>query len=277
MSEFTIRELKTIEEMTPLVHLQQAIWGYNDPYTARLLLIVSKTGGQVLGAYVGEKPVGFAFMLYAHRDGENYLHSQMVGVLPEYRDANLGYALKLAQRNYALKMGLKKIEWTFDPLQSKNAYFNVHKLGAILRRYEPNYYGSLGGVFSDNLDSDRVYAEWYVDSDRVKTHLKGESEFNLPKALHLVESKTINKVVFTPEGLVRNQSYDLHHAERDFFLEIPGDFEAIRENLELAREWRWQLREMLMNFFRRGYRILEVLSILADSRRRNFYYLIHED
>lgn len=277
MSEFTIRELKTIEEMIPLVQLQQTIWGYTDPYTARLLLVVSKTGGQVLGAYAGEKLAGFAFMLYGHRDGENYLHSQMVGVLFEYRNANLGHSLKLAQRDYALKMGLKKIEWTFDPLQSKNAYFNLHKLGALIRRYEPNYYGSLGGLFSDNLDSDRVYAEWYVDSDRVRLHLQGESDLNVPRTLSVVESKTINQVVFNAQGLAKNRSYDLHILETDFFIEIPEDFEAIKKDPDLAREWRWQLREMLLHFLGRSYQILDVISIVVDSKRRNFYYLAYEN
>ncbi len=277
MGEIRIRELKTIDEMTPLVELQKTIWGYTDPYTARLLLVVSKTGGQVLGAYVDEKLVGFAFMFYAYRKGENYLHSQMVGVLPEYRNANVGYALKLAQRDYALKLGLNRIEWTFDPLQSKNAYFNVHKLGAVIRRYEPNYYGNLGGVFNDNLDSDRVYAEWYVNSDRVKIRLKGENELQIPTDIRVIESKTVNQVVFNSQGLARNQSYTLHPSDVNFFIEIPEDFEVIKQDLDLAREWRRQLREMLMYFLGEGYSILEVVSLRVDNKRRNFYYLAHEN
>lgn len=277
MGQIRIRELKTIDEMTPLVQLQKTIWGYTDPYTARLLLVVSKTGGQVLGAYIDEKLVGFAFMFYAYRDGENYLHSQMVGVLPEYRNANVGYALKLAQRDYALKLGLNRIEWTFDPLQSKNAYFNVHKLGAIIRRYEPNYYGNLGGVFNDNLDSDRVYAEWYINSDRVKIRLKGENELQVPTDLRLIEPKTVNRVVVNARGLARNQSYTLHPPDVNFFIEIPEDFEVIRQDLDLAREWREQLREMLMHFLGEGYSILEVVSLRSNNKRRNFYYLAHEN
>jgi predicted GNAT superfamily acetyltransferase len=277
MGEIHIRELKTIDEMTPLVELQKTIWGYTDPYTARLLLVVSKTGGQVLGAYVDEKLVGFAFMFYAYRNGENYLHSQMVGVLPEYRNANVGYALKLAQRDYALRLGLNRIEWTFDPLQSKNAYFNVHKLGAIIRRYEPNYYGNLGGVFNDNLDSDRVYAEWYINSDRVKIRLKGENELQVPTDIGVIESKTINQVVFNSQGLAQNQSYTLHPPDENFFVEIPEDFEVIKQDLDLAREWRRQLREMLMHFLGEGYSIVEVVSLRVDNKRRNFYYLTHEN
>jgi predicted GNAT superfamily acetyltransferase len=277
MGQISIRELKTIDEMTPLVQLQKTIWGYTDPYTARLLLVVSKTGGQVLGAYIDEKLVGFAFMFYAYRNGENYLHSQMVGVLPEYRNANVGYALKLAQRDYALKLGLNRIEWTFDPLQSKNAYFNVHKLGAIIRRYEPNYYGNLGGVFNDNLDSDRVYAEWYINSDRVKIRLKGENELQVPTDLRLIEPKTVNRVVVNARGLARNQSYTLHPPDVNFFIEIPEDFEVIRQDLDLAREWREQLREMLMHFLGEGYSILEVVSLRSNNKRRNFYYLAHEN
>jgi predicted GNAT superfamily acetyltransferase len=277
MSEFIIRELKKIEEMVPLVDLQKIIWGYNDPYTARLMMVIAKTGGQVLGAYDGDKPIGFAFMLYAYKEGKNYLHSQLVGVLPEYRNANLGYALKLAQRDYALKISLKKIEWTFDPLQSKNAYFNVHKLGAIIQRYEPNYYGNLGGAYSANLDSDRVYAEWYVGSDRVSKRLKGESELNISDDIQAIESKTVNRVVFNAKGLAENQGYDLHTLHTDFFIEIPEDFETIKSDLYLARHWRQQLREMLMYFLERGYPILDVISLRVDQKRRNFYYLAHED
>src|SRR5690606_8100083 len=121
--------------------LQRAIWGYETLYPARLLLVIAETGGQVLGAYWQGHMIGFSFMLYARGRGEEgpYLHSQLVGVLPKHRDQNVGFLLKLAQRQYALDLGIDKIEWTFDPLQGRNGYFNLRKLGAVIRRYRLNY------------------------------------------------------------------------------------------------------------------------------------------
>ena len=140
----------------------------------RMFLLASRIGGQVMGAFVGDSPdaVGFAMALPGVRNGHPYLHSHMVGVLPEYRNLGIARALKLAQREDALARGFELMEWTFDPLEIKNAYLNIAKLGAIVRRYQHNFYGPSSSPLQGGLPTDRVYAEWWLRSKRVERALR---------------------------------------------------------------------------------------------------------
>ena len=127
-----------------MLRLQQAIWGFADIelLPLRFLVVVSKVGGHVFGAYDGDMMVGFCFAIPGIKPGGRpYLHSHMLGVLPAYRNAGVGRSLKLKQREEALARGIELIEWTFDPLELKNAFFNIERLGAIVRRYHENQYG----------------------------------------------------------------------------------------------------------------------------------------
>src|ERR1700744_2673954 len=134
-----------------------------------MFLLEMKIGGQVVGACVpGGKMIGFAMALPAYRDGMPYLHSHMLAVLPEYRNAGLGRRLKLAQRDDALSRGFDLMEWTFDPLEIKNAYFNLERLGAIARRYNVNQYGITSSPLQGGLPTDRLVAEWWLKSKRVE-------------------------------------------------------------------------------------------------------------
>jgi predicted GNAT superfamily acetyltransferase len=133
-----------------------------------MFVVAKKTGGQVLLAFDGERAVGFALAFVALKDGLVYLHSHMVGVLAGYRDRGVGRLLKLAQRADALARGIDLIEWTFDPLQLKNARFNIARLGAIVRHYLPNLYGRTSSPLHAGLPTDRLVAEWWVRSGRVE-------------------------------------------------------------------------------------------------------------
>ena len=117
---------------------------------------------------------GFAMALPAYRDGRVYLHSHMLAVLPEYRNAGLGRSLKLAQRDDAIARGIDRMEWTYDPLEIKNSYLNLAKLGAISRRYEANFYGPSSSPLQGGLPTDRLYAEWWLRSPRVEAAVRGE-------------------------------------------------------------------------------------------------------
>jgi predicted GNAT superfamily acetyltransferase len=125
-------------------------------------------------AYDGNTPVGFALAFAAMREGLTYLHSHMVGVLDEYQNRGVGRLLKLAQRGDALERGINLIEWTFDPLQLKNAHFNIERLGAIVRHYVPNLYGRTTSPLHAGLPTDRLVAEWWVRSQRVEDVLAGK-------------------------------------------------------------------------------------------------------
>jgi predicted GNAT superfamily acetyltransferase len=165
-----IRAIEDAQEMSVCVELQQRIWGYAplDTVPDQIFIVARKTGGQVMTAYDGNTPVGFALAFAAMREGLTYLHSHMVGVLEEYQNRGVGRLLKLAQREDALERGINLIEWTFDPLQLKNAHFNIERLGAIVRHYIPNLYGRTSSPLHAGLPTDRLVAEWWVRSQRVE-------------------------------------------------------------------------------------------------------------
>jgi predicted GNAT superfamily acetyltransferase len=171
-----IRELTTLGEFERCVVLQVEVWGYSDGdlIPRRVFLVAQRIGGQVLGAFDGDTIVGFAMGLPGYRKGHPYLHSHMLAVLPDYRNAGLGRRLKLAQRDDAIARGFDLMEWTFDPLEIKNAHLNIARLGAISRRYKQDFYGPSSSPLQGGLPTDRLYAEWWLKSPRVLKTLRGE-------------------------------------------------------------------------------------------------------
>jgi predicted GNAT superfamily acetyltransferase len=165
-----IAPLTEIAEFETCVELQLAVWGYSegDLIPKRVFIVARQIGGQVLGAFDGEAIVGFAMSLPGYRDRRPYLHSHMLAVREQYRNAGVGRRLKLAQRDDALARGIGLIEWTFDPLEIKNAHLNIARLGAISRRYKPDFYGPSTSPLQGGLPTDRLVAEWWLRSPRVK-------------------------------------------------------------------------------------------------------------
>jgi predicted GNAT superfamily acetyltransferase len=168
-----IRNCKGLDELRACVALQKEIWNFTDAELVplRMFVIAEKVGGQVMGAFVGNEMVGFALSVPGTRSGRVYLHSHMLAVRKDHRNGGLGRRLKLLQREDALVRGIELIEWTFDPLEIKNAYLNIEKLGAISRRYNINQYGITSSPLQGGLPSDRLIAEWWLKSKRVETLL----------------------------------------------------------------------------------------------------------
>jgi predicted GNAT superfamily acetyltransferase len=262
--------------MLPIEELQHAIWGYDKPYPARLLLVIAETGGQVLGAYWQGGMIGFSFMLYArdHHGEGPYFHSQLVGVLPEYRDKNVGFLMKTAQRQYALDLGIDKIEWTFDPLQGRNGYFNVRKLGTVIRRYRPDYYGQLDSTFTRAIASDRCFAEWFVRTPRVSARLAArEPGLTLEKALR-PPYVSVMRVEYPASGPPRLVEYRLDIEAERLVVEVPADFQPIMADMPLAEEWRARTRDIFLHYLNeRGYVVTDCVSGVEGGRRRNLYVL----
>ncbi|MGC1414548.1 MAG: hypothetical protein WA817_04655 [Candidatus Acidiferrum sp.] len=170
MSEgIVVRKCTGIEEFQRCVALQKEIWGEEDLEVepATLFVVAEETGGQVLGAFDGEWLVGYTLAVVGFREGTVFLHSHMTGVHGDYRDKGVGRALKLFQREDALGRGIRLIVWTFDPLETRNAHFNLNRLGAIARKYLPNLYGQTTSPLHLGLPTDRLLAEWRLDSARV--------------------------------------------------------------------------------------------------------------
>ena len=202
-----VRQLSTLDEFRTAVDLQKTIWGFDDLdlLPLRFFVVASRVGGQVLGAYDGSRMIGFCLGIPGIKPGNRpYMHSHMMGVLSEYRNAGVGRRLKLRQREDALARGIKLIEWTFDPLELKNAFFNIERLGTIVRRYSLNQYGITGSPLHGGLPTDRCYAEWWIDSPRVHAILNGAP---------LAAVEPVDCIVF-PADIARIRSQDNSRARR---------------------------------------------------------------
>jgi predicted GNAT superfamily acetyltransferase len=182
--------LSAQKDFETAVELQRTIWGFDevDLLPVRLFVVATKVGGQAFGAFDGDKMIGYLLAIPGIKPGaQGYLHSHMLGVLPEYHNHGVGRTLKLAQREDALQRGIALIEWTFDPLELKNAYFNIEKLGAIVRRYVFNQYGTTSSFLHGGLPTDRCTAEWWIDSDRVRAAIDGrpsvEATIEIPNSI----------------------------------------------------------------------------------------------
>ncbi len=176
--KYSIRPCKTIPELAACVALQKEIWGYTDleVYPLRLFVNLTGIGGQVLGAFTGGgEAVGFVAAMPAWRGRRRYWHSLSLGIRHGHENQGLGRALKLAQRRGALAAGIDCIEWSFDPLRAKNAFFNIERLGAICRRYSADHYGPVASRLQQGLPSDRLIAEWWIRSRRVSQTLAGRN------------------------------------------------------------------------------------------------------
>ncbi|HTJ28934.1 MAG TPA: hypothetical protein VL346_00445 [Acidobacteriaceae bacterium] len=203
-----IRECKGFEELQACVDLQVEVWGYadGDVIPRRVFLVAQKIGGQVIGAFDTElggqwavdggqgnslNLIGFAFGLPGAKTGaksrsgrpESYLHSHMLAVREGYRNQKIGAKLKLAQREDALRRGFRRMEWTFDPVEIKNSFLNIHKLGAVVRSYEENFYGVSSSRLQGGLQTDRLVAEWWLDAPRVEAAIEGRPRWDEAECL----------------------------------------------------------------------------------------------
>jgi len=194
-----IRSCSGFDELEACVKLEIETWGYDpsDVLPRKAFILMQKIGGQVIGAFdteiAGDGPeslVGFALSLTGMKNSEDgpyiYLRSHMLAVREAYQNRGLGAKLKLEQRKDALKRGIRHMEWTFDPLEIKNAYLNIYKLGAVARRYEVNFYGTSTSRLQSGLPTDRLVAEWELDSPRVEAALEGR-----PPEAHDIQARIL--------------------------------------------------------------------------------------
>jgi predicted GNAT superfamily acetyltransferase len=218
-----VRNCHGLDELRACVALQKEIWNFTDAELVplRMFVVAEKVGGQVMGAFAGNQMVGFALSVPGTRSGHIYLHSHMLAVRKEHRNSGLGRRLKLLQREDALARGIELIEWTFDPLEIKNAYLNIEKLGAIARRYNINQYGMTSSPLQGGLPSDRLIAEWWLKSKRVETLLDTGANPGFEKLSAIAVPAQIYDWKAAPE--TRGQAQQVQERNRDQFLR---EFEA---------------------------------------------------
>src|SRR5437763_4028607 len=213
-----LRRCHGIEEFRACVLLQKEVWNFSDAELVplRMFVVADKVGGQVMGAFEGNSMVGFALSVPGTRSGHIYLHSHMLAVRKDYRNAGLGRRLKLMQREDALSRGIELIEWTFDPLEIKNAYLNIEKLGSIARRYNINQYGITSSPLQGGLPSDRLIAEWWLKSKRVEKLLEDGKNAVAPSITAVSVPAQIYDWKASPETRVRAQQ--VQEGNREQFL-----------------------------------------------------------
>jgi predicted GNAT superfamily acetyltransferase len=274
-----IRKLSSPPEMESVVQLQQEIWGYgkegsDQPYPARALLSISDSGGLVSGAFLAEQLVGFslAWIGRERSSRRSYLHSQLVGVLPSFRHLGIGSRLKFHQREYAQEEDLELIRWTFDPLRAVNANLNLRKLGVVCQAYERNFYGRLNSYFSRGMESDRLWASWYVNSERVSQRLDGRVRgIALDKLPCATACETIGVEGYRLKR-IRDSYLDLEAP--GILIEIPDHFNLILAvKHSLALEWQRRIRELFHHYLSCGYIVDDFSSIERKGLNLGFYHL----
>jgi predicted GNAT superfamily acetyltransferase len=266
VGEIMIRDLTTYDEFLKVRDVQRACWGFggDEGLYPPILLTASQNGGVVLGAFDGDKLVGYLFgFLGLHENrGPLKLCSQTMGVLAEYRGRGIAEQLKWAQRDRALKLGLKLVTWTYDPLEGPNAYLNLHKLKGIARVYKRNIYGEHFGALNEGMPTDRFLVEWWV-----------EQISNLKSQISKVKEGEITRV----EGSGAEQrlvGYDLKSEDKAVRVEVPVDIQAMRKaDVALAIDWRIKTREIFETYFRRGYVAVDFAREEHGSVQRNLYTL----
>ncbi len=213
-----VRNCTEVEEFRAFVALQKEVWGFadNELVPLRIFSLAPKIGGQVIGAWDGATLVGFAFSIPGTRNGHAYLHSHMLAVKAEYRNSGLGRRLKLFQREDAIAQGYELIEWTFDPLEIKNAYLNLERLGAIARRYNINQYGITSSPLQGFLPTDRLVAEWWLKSKRVEELLSSGEQQAFTEEMTVEIPAEIYAWKANPE--TRQKAADVQLRNRERFL-----------------------------------------------------------
>jgi predicted GNAT superfamily acetyltransferase len=201
----SIQESLSLTDMRVCVDLQRAIWNDSDQdlIPSSLFIVARKIGGHVLLARDKERAVGFALAFPAFRNELRFLHSHMVGILPEYQNCGLGRRIKQKQREWALSAQITHMEWTFDPLAMRNAHFNVARLGAVIRGFYPNLYGVTASPLHNGLPTDRLVAEWWMDSPRVRDALAGKEpavsndaiEIRIPQEMEIWKATDVPRAV----------------------------------------------------------------------------------
>jgi predicted GNAT superfamily acetyltransferase len=292
MSELKIRPLSTFAEIDQVVALQRQEW--DNPTTviySHMLLSLIRNGNSLIGALDGERVVGFV-LGYLGTDtldtdrpamANLKLCSQRMTVLPEYRNDGLGYRLKLAQRDFALRQGIRLITWTFDPMNSRNAHLNIRKLGCVVQDYQLNYYGTDPSPLVNQGQSDRLVADWRISQQRVEQRLSGKRP-PLTFAQYLDGNATIiNPAQVREDGLL--VPGDLVPVRSMIgLLEIPAQFSQLAAQDEaLARVWRAHGREVFTTAFKAGYFVTDFVHTTTDATAENgkpqerSYYVLSAD
>lgn len=290
MGEIIIRSLETMEEIAAAEEVQRITWTMTDLdiIPAHALHAMQHSGAVLLGAFDGDRVVGFAFGVLGTEENPNRvdqvaaarlkMYSVIAGVLPEYQQHDIGYRLKMAQRDFALRIGIRLITWTYDPLESLNARFNIGKLGAICHRYLRHFHGDMTGI-NTGLPTDRFEVEWWVTQNRVAARAERKWRPLKLEALLAGGAVPVNEATYNESGLPVPPLNYVSRPGNLMLVEIPANIQRIkRADMPLALRWRMHTRDIFENMFASGFLVTDfVPHVDEQGNQRSYYLLTYQD
>ena len=283
MPEYIIRLLESPEEMTIVEDLQRIVWPGSETeiVPVHLLITAVHNGGLVLGALIEEQMVGFIFGFPGFEsvpDGPLLKHcSHMLGIHPDWRNSGLGFALKRAQWQMVRQQGINHATWTYDPLLSRNAYFNIAKLGAVCNIYHRSEYGEMRDGLNLGLPTDRFQVDWWLNTPRVERRLDKNTRGTLKLDQY---TKAGLETLYTPptrtDGLLQPPGQHSPFNGSILLAEIPSDFMALKAaDMSLASDWRFFSRELFETAFEKDYLVTDFVFESSNHATRSLYVLTH--
>lgn len=275
---YIIRQVSTEAEFHGIEEVQRDAWQFSDLdiVPAATLMATAHAGGCVLGAFDNDLMIGFAYGFLAFEDGRVSLHSHMLGVKPEYRNAQAGFYMKLAQREFALSRRLDEITWTYDPLQSLNAHLNFGKLGVIAERYIVNFYGeATSSPLHQGFGTDRLWVRWLIASHHVKSRIqRDQSVARTANRIADLEEAVNMALVVNEAGQPRLQDFAARLAYDSCMIEIPHDITALKQREpQSGIVWRQATRAAFLAAIDAGFVVEDFLRDGATGEPRWFYLL----
>ena len=282
-----IQPVTDVADARKLEEIQSLTWGMRpiEVLPGRFLHAMAFNGACLLGAYDGAELVGFVFGLLGTVEGLDdridqvaaarlQMYSAIMGVLPEYQGAGVGYRLKVAQREFALRIGVRLITWTYDPLEGRNGYLNIRKLGVVCNRYERDFHGEIGGI-NAGLPTDRFYVEWWVTSNRAKGRLAARRP---PLTLDNYMSGgavIVNRADLDERDFIAPPADFERVGSRFALVEIPSSIQIIKEqDMGLAGAWRAHTRELFEYYFARNYLLTDFIRFEDSGGFWRSYYVL---
>ncbi len=273
-----IRELASFDDLKQVEGVEREVWESADVDVLPLAVIIAlkEAGNLWIGAFDGAHLIGFAFGFLGLHHGRPNLHSHMLAVRAAYRDTDVGYKLKMAQRELVAAtrvhgIRLDEITWTFDPLQSRNAHLNFAKLGVISETYKPDFYGPETTSSLHRNSTDRLWVRWPIASRRVEDRLRGkENRTVMLDAL----STVLPLVQFNGEGKPVRTSLEEAEIRQRIAIEIPTDIGALeKKDPAVARDWRQATRWAFVEAIKRGFFVAEFCRMVRGQQGPGAYIL----
>lgn len=257
MGQLETRIIKEKDEVQKVVDFQYKIWGEKNVTPYPYLIASIHNGGLIIGSFLHEELVAFCYAFPGYKNGESYLVSHMMAVSTALRNNGIGFQLKNIQKEWALKQGYNKIVWTFDPLESRNAYLNICKIGGYVKTYLPDHYGSMEDEMNKGMPSDRFLLEWDLKNQRKKEHVPE----NVDSLIQLHKNSVIPMKV--KDEIVWDANY--------YKVPVPSDIHIIKkEDFSVALKWRTLLAYCFQKLFKNGYMVVD----FHKSEKLVNYYIV---